>query len=262
MKLGIISAVNEELSGILAGLSDPRVSTFADRTYHAGRFNGIDTVAVAGRMGKVAGAISAATLILHHHATHILVVGVAGAAGPRARRGDIVIARRLVQHDLDASPLYPALEVPLTGRAVFESDTELSAALLHSAREYLADGLARDFDAAVRDRYGLSGPRIFHADLMTGDRFIADPAELNDIADHVAHQAEAVGAELDIAAVDMESAAIAQVCAEHHTPFAALRIISDSADEDAAQDFSAFLTDVAGRYAAGILARFCHHPPG
>ncbi|MCC6677853.1 MAG: 5'-methylthioadenosine/adenosylhomocysteine nucleosidase [Phycisphaerales bacterium] len=263
MKLGLFSALDEELAGILAAMTDRLTSTSAGRTYHAGRFNGVPSVAVAARMGKVAAASASTTLIIEHKVTHLLVIGVAGAAGPRALRGDIIVGRRLVQHDLDASPLAPALEAPLTGRAVFEADPQLAAALLRSARAYLAHGLTRDFSPGLRDRYGLHGedrPRILHADIMTGDRFIADPTELDSIADRVARQAEAVGAEVDVAAVDMESAAVAQVCAEHGIPFAALRIISDSADEDAAEDFSAFLKDVAGRYAAGIVAEFCQHP--
>lgn len=263
MKLGLFTALTEELAGFLPAMEDRQESVLASRTYHSGRFGPTPAVAVAARMGKVAAASAAATLIVKHEVTHLLVVGVAGGAGPRALRGDVIVGRRLVQHDLDASPLAPPLEVPLTGRAVFETDPRLTAALLASARAYLAVGLAADFDPRTRERYGLAGPdrpRLLNADIMSGDRFIADPAELNDVADSVARRVEALGAQVDVAAVDMESAAVAQVCAEHGVPLAVLRIISDSADEAAAEDFTAFLDQVAGRYAAGLAGAFCRWP--
>lgn len=263
MTLGLLSALEEELAGLIAAMQDRETVTSAGRAYHSGRFGDTPVVAVAARMGKVAAASAATTLILRHHASGIVVIGVAGSAGARAQRGDVVIARRLVQHDLDASPLAPALEAPLTGRAVFRADPALAEALASSARLFIRDELALEFDAALRERFGLAGPgrpRVLEADIMTGDRFIADPRQLSSIVERVARQAEDLGTEIDIAAVDMESAAVAQVCAEHAVPFAALRIISDSSDEDAAGDFSAFLTQVAAPYAAGLTARFRARP--
>lgn len=55
--------------------------------------------------------------------------------------------------------------------------------------------------------------------------------------------------------VEMEGAAVAQVCDDHATPFAAVRTISDSADHAAAPDFERFLTSLTGMYAIGIVGR-------
>lgn len=266
-KLGVIGALDEEISGVIAGLSNARESNLAGRTYRSGLIGSTPVVAVAARIGKVAAAMTTAALILRHEVTHVLVVGVAGAATPRVNRGDVVIARRLVQHDMDAAPLFPALEVPLTGRAAFDADQAMTARLMAAAQSYIAEQLDSDFSEAVQTRFGLGDgpsviagvarrPRAIRADVMTGDRFIADHGELDDIATLTTQRGEAVGVELDLAAVEMESAAIAQVCQEHGVPFAALRIISDSADDDAVQDFSAFLREIAGPYSAGIVKRF------
>lgn len=267
-KLGVVGALEAEISGVVASLPpSPRESTLAGRVFRDGLIGATPVVAVAARIGKAAAAMTTAALILRHEVTHVLVVGVAGAATPRVNRGDVVIARRLVQHDMDAAPLFPALEVPLTGRAAFDADAAMSDRLMAAAQSYIAEQLDRDFPEEMRSRFGLgegpaalpSGarrPRAIRADVMTGDRFIADHGELDDIATLTTQRAEAVGVELDLAAVEMESAAIAQVCHEHGVPFAVLRIISDSADDDAAQDFSAFLREIAGTYSAGIVKRF------
>ena len=56
--------------------------------------------------------------------------------------------------------------------------------------------------------------------------------------------------------VEMEGAAVAQVCYEFDVPCAVLRTVSDRADEDSHIDFPLFLREVAGVYSAGILRRF------
>jgi len=55
-------------------------------------------------------------------------------------------------------------------------------------------------------------------------------------------------------AVEMEGAAVAQVCADYGVPFAALRTVSDRADDDAHADFSRFIRSVASRYSLGMLS--------
>ena len=61
-----------------------------------------------------------------------------------------------------------------------------------------------------------------------------------------------------VLAVDMESAAVAQVCFDYHIPFAAVRTISDRADDAAHVDFPLFLAQLAAPYAQGIIGRFLH----
>jgi adenosylhomocysteine nucleosidase len=54
-------------------------------------------------------------------------------------------------------------------------------------------------------------------------------------------------------AVEMEGAAVAQVCFDYQVPFAAVRTISDCADDHAPQDFSRFVRDVASPCARAIV---------
>ena len=57
-------------------------------------------------------------------------------------------------------------------------------------------------------------------------------------------------------AVEMEGAAIAQVCHDFGVPFAAVRTISDRADDAAHGDFLTFIRDVASRHSAAIVEAF------
>ena len=88
-------------------------------------------------------------------------------------------------------------------------------------------------------------PQAVEGDIASGDKFFADRAELTALLLRLP----------TIAAVDMESAAVAQVCYEYSVPFAVVRTISDAADESAGHDFPRFLTQVASAYSHGILKR-------
>jgi adenosylhomocysteine nucleosidase len=53
----------------------------------------------------------------------------------------------------------------------------------------------------------------------------------------------------------MEGAAVAQVCHDYRLPFAAVRTISDRADDTAHVDFPSFIDQVASKYAQIIVER-------
>ena len=92
-------------------------------------------------------------------------------------------------------------------------------------------------------RLGVSLPRVHQGVLIAGDRFVATAAESQALRD-------ALPAAL---AVDMESAAVAQVCHDFGIPFAAMRTVSDRADDSAHVDFNRFIAEVASVYTREIL---------
>jgi adenosylhomocysteine nucleosidase len=126
MRLGIISALHEEQQGLVEAMERPYKLTHGMRDYFLGQLWEIDAVCVLSRIGKVAAALTTATLVEKFGVTHILFTGVAGAGDASIRVGDIVVAESLVQHDMDASPLFPRYEVPLTGLTHFLSDHHMA----------------------------------------------------------------------------------------------------------------------------------------
>ena len=57
-------------------------------------------------------------------------------------------------------------------------------------------------------------------------------------------------------AVEMEGAAVAQVCEDYNIPYIVIRIISDKADNSAHIDFSLFVKSIANKYSSGIVQEF------
>ena len=223
--LTLVAAMHQELAAVLELLPDERKTVVAGREFWRGHLHGHEVIAVLCRIGKVAAATTATALIEHFGVREIVFTGVAGGLGPGVRVGDVVVADAFLQHDLDASPIFPRHEVPLYGRSRFATDTALTERLLAAARQALpAAGLHR----------GL---------IVSGDRFVSSTPE-----------ARALQAELpDALAVEMEGAAIAQVCHDYGVAYAAVRTISDRADDAAHGDFTQFVETVASPHSAAIV---------
>lgn len=122
--IGIMGAMPQEIDGVIKLLENPKEITLGMRSYTSGTINNIDVVVVFSRWGKVAAAATVSTLIHVFNVTEVIFTGVAGAIDPTLNIGDIVIAKRLYQHDMDARPLMQQFEIPLLGKTFFECDTE------------------------------------------------------------------------------------------------------------------------------------------
>jgi adenosylhomocysteine nucleosidase len=244
-RLGIMAALPQELGDLLARMresGDVETVTLGARDYHVGYVNGAALVVTLARIGKVAAAATASALIHRFDVEAIVFVGVAGGVHADMHVGDIVVGDSLLQHDLDASPLFPVYEVPLLGRARFDADRALSDALFAAAQAFVAcDG------DALMARFGIGArPQVHRGLIISGDRFIASREAVHTLRDALP----------DALAVEMEGAALAQVCFEHGVACGVVRTISDSADDHAAGSFADFLGAVAAVYSSGVLLRF------
>ncbi len=225
MRLAIVSAMREELSAVLDSIEDSEQQQVAGREFWLGRLYGHDVVAVQARIGKVAAATTAAVLVERYQVGAILFTGVAGGLSPGVRRGDVVVASEFLQHDMDASPLFPRFEAPLYGQARFLTDPAWN--------ERLSVAVKRALPQAAVHR-GL---------VVSGDRFVASAAESLALQEALP----------DALAVEMEGAAFAQVCHDYQLPYAAVRTVSDRADDEAHGDFQQFIEETASRYSAAIV---------
>jgi len=194
-------------------------------------------VLVLSGIGKVAAATTAAVLLDGLDVRALLLTGVAGGLAAGVAVGDVVIARTLLQHDMDASPLFPRYEVPLTGRSHFPADAGICAALAAGCSQVL------QAPHAALARHGIAAPRLHSGLVISGDRFVATGAE-----------SAALRAALPEAlAVEMEGAAVAQVCADFARPFGVVRTVSDRADDAAHGDFARFIAEVAAEFSRDIV---------
>lgn len=245
MTLAIMSALLDEQRGLLAQLSNPQRVQRAGRTFWCGQWGRHEVVLVLTKVGKVAAATTTTALIEAFGVDRVVFTGVAGGIGAGVNVGDVVVANAFIQHDMDSSPLFARYEIPLYGCASLACDSQLTAVLLEASHVGLA-GVGSHFH---HDEL-LSAPRVHSGLIASGDRFVSSA----DDAVQVLSGLQAAG--FDALAVEMEGAAVAQVCRDYGVPFAAVRTISDRADDQAHVDFSAFVTQVASPYAMAIVSQF------
>ncbi len=238
----IVSALHEELAAVLELMPDEQQQTIGGRSFWRGHLHGHDVVAVLSGIGKVAAATTATALIERFGVQRIVFTGVAGGLGEGVKVGDVVVAQRFLQHDMDASPIFPRHEVPGYGRSTFEADATLTAQLVR-ASEHVLRALPSQLGADVLKTFGLQTPRCHQGLLISGDRFVSTTAESQALREALP----------DALAVEMEGAAFAQVCHDYGVPLAVVRTISDRADDAAHVDFPRFLREVASRYSSAII---------
>jgi adenosylhomocysteine nucleosidase len=235
--LGVMSAMDEELAAVLAAAEVDEAIAIGPRVFHRVRRGGATAILVVSRIGKVAAATTATLLLERFGCDAIVMTGVAGALDPGLEVGDVVVADALIHHDLDARPLFPRHEVPLLARDRLATDAGLSARLAAAAA-----GLCAAPPAGLR-ALGVSAPRLHRGLIASGDQFLSSTAAV-----------AALRAALpDALAVEMEGAAVAQVCHEHDVPVAVARVVSDRADHAAGIDFARFVAAACGPYARALI---------
>jgi adenosylhomocysteine nucleosidase len=231
MTTAILSALPEEQAGVLGLLQAPQCTMHAGREFWQGSIHGQPVVLALSGIGKVAAATTATALIERFQAERVVFTGVAGGLASQVQVGDVVVGKQCLQHDFDASPLFARYEIPGYGRARFDADANLIATILEAA------------PAIFQGAKGLNPIKIHAGLVVSGDRFVSSATE-----------AQALRLALpDALCVEMEGAAVAQVCHDYGVPFAAVRTISDRADDTARLDFGQFVRDVAGPYAVRLV---------
>ena len=234
-RIAIVSAMREEMAALEPLCYNALTSEYmGSREFHFGRLGSHDVILTLSGIGKVAAATTAAILCDRFAVSALLFTGVAGGLAPQVVIGDVVLAHELLQHDMNASPLFPRWQVPLTGKSRFAADRAWNQRLALAAQRVLLDPHNPLRQAQVQ-QFGIESPKLHQGLIISGDRFVCTGAE-----------SLALRADLpDALAVEMEGAAVAQVCADFGRPFAVLRTISDRADDQATHDFSAFVQEVA-----------------
>lgn len=237
----LLGAMDEEVALLDSTLTEPERISIGGLPCVRGKLFGRDVVVAQTGIGKVNAAMAATLLVDHLHPAEVIFTGIAGALSPTLQPGDIVIGRATIQHDLVA--IYPDSQVvfaannPLTGQRnplYVPADGRLLTLAL-------AVGKETQFDS-VATAAGMRAPRCMTGIIATGDAFIASPAKK-----------AAIREKLNADAVEMEGAAVAQVCYELGTPCLVIRSISDLATEEAAREIEQFYQVAAANSAHLVM---------
>ena len=198
MLLGIIGAMEKETAALRGRMKDAADTVVAGIRYTEGMLDRKHVVLSRCGIGKVHAAMCAFGMIERFHPDAVLNIGVAGGLLPDLSIGDIVIAENAVQHDSDTSALGdPVGYVSGLPDVYIPADSSLSALICQAAEQ--------------------AGIPSVRANITTGDQFIADLDKKRWLASH-----------FGAGACDMEGGAVAQVCLEYGTPYAAFRAVSDT----------------------------------
>lgn len=247
MKIGILGAMIEEVSSLKEIMKINKTFSIGDRIYYEGIINQVSVVLTFSRWGKVASASTVTTLVNKFEVDFVLFTGVAGAVCSDLNIGDIVIATGLYQHDMDARPFFDQFQIPLTPITVFEPIQE-DIDLAYKASENFIRNIHTIINNRILTKYSISNPRVIKGLIASGDKFISNIAQYEEL--NFSHN------EKNVLAVEMEGAAVAQVCSEYKIPFIVLRTISDKSDQASIFDFPSFIKDIARFYSLQIIKKY------
>ncbi|EOF4704595.1 5'-methylthioadenosine/S-adenosylhomocysteine nucleosidase [Klebsiella oxytoca] len=215
MKIGIIGAMEEEVTLLRDKIDNRQTITIGGSEIYTGQLQGTDVALLKSGIGKVAAAMGATLLMEHCKPDVIINTGSAGGLASTLKVGDIVVSDEARYHDADVTAFgYEYGQLPGCP-AGFKADEKLIAAAETCIK-------ALDLDA-VR---GL---------IVSGDAFINGSVGLAKIRQNFP---QAV-------AVEMEATAIAHVCHSYGVPFVVVRAISDVADQQSHLSFDEFLAVAA-----------------
>jgi adenosylhomocysteine nucleosidase len=233
----IIGAIDEEIRILRAQVAEPREVTFYGLRFVRGQMGGREVVIGPAGIGKVNSSMTAALLIDRFHPDELIFTGIAGALSPELRPGDIVIGRATVQHDFRVVKSDTSLVMTppsVTGEAL-PLYLPADARLLELARAAAAQTV---FDSTATAPEGARAPRVHTGVIATGDAFIASSAKKAEIR-------ELLNADV----VEMEGAAVAQVCRQLGVSCVVIRSVSDSATEKAGEEIARFAAIAASNSA-------------
>lgn len=235
--IGVMGAMDVELEMIHQDMLIEQVDTIAQRIFTVGTLYDIPCITVRAGIGKVNAAMTSEMLIREYGVDAIVFTGVAGGIDPDLHIGDIVISERVVHHDLG--------EIQPDSFVVWDTIGYIAdSALVEFTMQAVMKTIFKPIPPEMREGRNLL-PRVKLGIVATGDQFIASETKRQWIEQS-----------LHAACVEMEGAAVAQVCTVHDVPFVIIRSLSDLANEEADIDFESFVHYAAANSNAIVQALF------
>ncbi len=240
-RLAVLGAFDQEVALLGTMLTDVRSRRIEGIEFVSGRVGDRSVVIAWTGVGKVNAAMVTTLLIEHFKPAQVVFTGIAGAVDPNLEPGDIVIAGQTAYHDMGSwwpEGIEPGgVKNRLTGETnpvFFPADPNLLAAAERAGRQTQFDPIAH--------RNGSRSPKVVVGTVVTGDTFVSSKERCVELAD-----------KLDADAVEMEGAAVAQVCYQRGIGCVVIRSIADKADEGAVVDKQKFYA-MAAKNSATLVA--------
>ncbi len=218
MRVGIIGAMQLEVEILQEHLEARKDIKIGEFLFSEGKIGEADIIVCLSGIGKVSAAVGTTLLIDRYAPDYIINTGTAGGLGT-ANVHDIILATEVRHHDVDVTAFGYEIGQQAQQPAAFLPNTEL----LSIARKVCSKHTHQLIEGLV----------------VSGDAFISDPERVKSISKHFPQAL----------AVEMEAAAIAQVCHQMQVPFVVLRAISDKAGEGDASTYERFVAE-AGKLSA------------
>ncbi len=210
--IGIIGAMEQEVSELREEMTDSRVIVAAGISFYSGKLRGKDIVIAMCGIGKVNAAVASQVMIDRFSCDRIINTGVAGSLDAGIDIGDIVLSTDALQHDMDVSALgYAPGVIPDQDTSIFVADQAMLT---------IAEEACRKVNPDIS---------VYRGRVLSGDQFISDGDKKDRLVRDFAGKC-----------TEMEGAAIAQTCWMNGVPFLIVRSISDKADGSATMDYPAF----------------------
>ena len=210
--IGIIGAMEQEVSQIVEAMTDVTVSEIAGMRFNKGQFCGKNVIVVKSGIGKVNAAICAEILVACFNVNKIINTGIAGSLKNEINIGDVVLSTDAIQHDMDVTNFgYAKGQIPGMKVSTFVADEELV-----NIAEVACHKTCPDI-------------AVFKGRVVSGDKFVSDKATKNEISEN-----------FQAYCTEMEGAAIAHAAYLNNVPFLIIRAISDKADDSASMDYNEF----------------------
>ena len=221
--IGILVAMDEEMQAVLNLMTDVKIKQIYDLNFITGKIHNKNCVLTMSGVGKVNAARTTQILIEKFDLKCVINVGAAGAVNYLLNIGDVVIAKHTVQHDFDITAFGHITGV---GQEI-PCDREL----VSKFQKIIENGDERNYNVKL----GI---------VASGDIFCTDIEMKNKI-----------NAKFDADVVDMECAALGQVCYLDNIPFISIRCVSDIPNGSNESDFDENLA-LASKRCANILKEF------
>lgn len=222
--IGLMGAMDEEIALLLEQVERQNTVVFAGINFVTGLFHGKEVVVCKSGVGKVNAAATTQVLVDRFEVDTILFTGVAGAVHPELNIGDIVISSSCQQHDMDVTPLgFARGIIPYQDVSNFPADRRLIRLAEEACSKLCSDN------------------NFIVGKVLSGDQFISNHDYVREL-----HET------MEGACVEMEGAAVAQVCHMNQIPYVILRSMSDKADGTADVNFAEF-TVLAARHSFEII---------